>query len=142
MPELLHARPKQRRISLTPLVDVIFLLLIFFMLTSQIAPFSLISLSGIKAEDEATATVELPPNQSQPLFSAAALISVSNKGIAINGQRIANDELIEALAVLLNDGIEAVIISPRSSATVQDLISLLEIVKKSSFRSVTIRKSG
>ncbi len=139
---MLHARPKQRRISLTPLVDVIFLLLIFFMLTSQIAPFSLISLSGTKADDDATTTVELPATQPQSPLSAAALISVSDKGIAINGQQIADGELAGALVVLLNEGVEAVIISPRSSATVQDLISLLEIVKKLPFSLVTIRKSG
>ena len=138
----LPPRRVQRGISLTPLVDVIFLLLIFFMLTSQIAPFSLISFAGTKAAEDQVEQVDIPQPAEPGLASLGTLITVINGGISIKGRRIAHADIDRAMADLRKNGISAAIISPRSTATVQDLITVLEAVKRASFKSITIRKSG
>lgn len=140
MSQLLPPRKRQRGISLTPLVDVIFLLLIFFMLTSQIAPFSLISFVGTKAANKQLSQLDIPelPNRKTP--GLGALISVLNGGISINGRRVSHANIDPALAELRKQGFDSAVISPRKSATVQDLITVLESVKKASFATITIRK--
>jgi len=138
MSELLPPRQYRRGISLTPLVDVIFLLLIFFMLTSQIAPFSLISFGKAKIEKEVK-QLDVPTENSPEI--PGALITVLKGGIAVNGRRTSHADIDLVMAELRRDGIKSAIISPRTSASVQDLITVLEAVKKATFESVRIRKS-
>ncbi len=140
MAEFPPPRKFRRTISLTPLVDVIFLLLIFFMLTSQIAPFSLISFAGTKV-DQNTQQVVLPSSSEPTTIGLGALITVLNGGISINGQRTAHLYIDKAMADLRQTGVTTAIISPRSAASVQDLITVLEAVKKASFETIRIRNS-
>ncbi len=140
MSEFPLPRKFRRTISLTPLVDVIFLLLIFFMLTSQIAPFSLISFAGTKA-DQNTQQVDLPSSSKKTTIGLGALITVLNGGISINGQRTAHLNIDNAMTDLRQTGVTTAIISPRSTANVQDLITVLEAVKKASFETIRIRNS-
>ncbi len=138
MSDMLPALHRRRRISLTPLVDVIFLLLIFFMLTTQIAPFSLISLTGAARTDS-----QSPPVEPKPIVQKHdILIVVLNGGVAINGQVVLHADIDQALAQARNNGAETAIISPRSNANVQDLITVLEAVKKATFRSISLKKPG
>lgn len=141
MSEFPPPRKYRRSISLTPLVDVIFLLLIFFMLTSQIAPFSLISLAGIKPDRDAQ-QVDLPSGSELPPSGLGALVTVLNGGVSINGQRTAHLNIDKAMIKLRQTGVSTAIISPRSTATVQDLITVLEAVKKASFATIRIRHSN
>ena len=46
---LLEPRPRLVRIALTPLVDVVFILLLFFMLSSSFARWRVVSLTGVAA---------------------------------------------------------------------------------------------
>lgn len=142
MSELLPVTKPQRRFALTPLVDVIFLLLIFFMLTSQIAPFSTIALSAKNIGGEILPQSTRAPGNRTGTGKSSALITVLSGGIAINGERFAHWDIDEALATLQKSGIETVIISPRSTASVQDLITVLEAIKRASFLTATIRKPG
>ena len=140
MSEILPPRKYRRSISLTPLVDVIFLLLIFFMLTSQIAPFSLISFAGTQP-DKAAQQVDLPSPFEPSSPDLGALITVLSGGVSINGQRTAHLNIDKAMTNLRQTGASTAIISPRSTASVQDLITVLEAVKKASFATIRIRNS-
>ena len=142
MSELLPVMKPQRRIALTPLVDVIFLLLIFFMLTSQIAPFSLIS---FKAQ-EAPAAFDRPDEAQDPTArtqpASVVLVTVMNGGVSVEGSLTPAEKLDDLMADLRKRGFSAAIIAPRRDARVQDLISVLEAVKKASFATVSIRSGG
>ena len=140
MSELLPPRKIKRTISLTPLVDVIFLLLIFFMLTSQIAPFSIISFAGTKVDRNAQ-NIDLPSLTEPSSPGLGSLITVLNGGVLIDGQRTTHLNIDKAMADLLKSGVTTAIISPRSTASVQDLITVLEAVKKASFVTIRIRNS-
>lgn len=140
MPNIPPPIQHRRGISLTPLVDVIFLLLIFFMLTSQIAPFSLISFSGTKAEEKSGDTLPLPPTETNAAVNFGVLITVLNGSVAINGERSPHDKIDMVMKELRKNGVTTAIISLRTTATVQDLITVLEAVKKAKFETISIRK--
>jgi len=57
----LEPRPSKRLpIRLTPLIDVVFILLLFFMLTSRLSPMGIVQLETTSAESRTPSTEELP----------------------------------------------------------------------------------
>ncbi len=139
--DLLPPTPRQRPISLTPLIDVIFLLLIFFMLTSQTVPFSLIALSGMANKVDAS-TKARPSTPSRTVKSSYnLLITILPGEIIVNGNRHSLVDIDKTLQELRENGAKTAILSPRSSASVQDLIAVLEAARRTSFKSITIRRS-
>lgn len=130
---MLRRRRKPMRFMLMPLVDVIFLLLTFFLLSSSIAPFSSLMLDR---ESQASATAGAAPAE---VAGPDLLLSVGHGRVQANGRAIGLDGLPEYLAQLRQNGFETVMLFTRGSATVQDLVSVLDAVKKARFRSVMIR---
>ncbi|MDN5786748.1 biopolymer transporter ExbD [Pseudorhodobacter sp.] len=115
--------------ALTPLADAMFQLLIFFMLSSTLSPFSLIAL-----------TAGAPPGQSElqgkPQPEAVAIDASDNLVIwhLSRGQVRSGDQVLplDALAAivpaLLAKGTPDVLIYPTRSATVQDIATVLEVL--------------
>ncbi len=76
-----------RRISLTPLIDVVFLLLIFFMLASTFAQFRKIEFNTGQAGPAA-----------QPIAPGTAVVMLHADGtISLDGTRISLDDLVAKL---------------------------------------------
>ncbi|MBX3570562.1 MAG: biopolymer transporter ExbD [Rhizobiaceae bacterium] len=131
--------PRRRRASfvLTSLIDVIFLLVIFFMVTSQITPFSLIPLGAVASEGTAPPPAEQPP---APPVSVRILAGA----VSIGGRRVTMDELGEAFDALKSSGVDALVVSSTAAATVQDLVTVLEAARATAFADVTVinRRTG
>lgn len=106
-------RPR-RRLSMTSLIDVIFLLLLFFMLSSTFARFAEIEVSGGVASS--TAAGERPD----------VLLRYDGVEWRVNGLAIADDELEGELARLSDAGAETAVLLIRGEMTSQDLISAVE----------------
>lgn len=105
-----------RRLSLTPLIDVIFLLLLFFMLTSTFTRFAevpLVQTGGKNAE-----RIDKPP-----LF-----LRLSDEGLTVNGLVVTGD--VEAGVTALIDG-EAVsgLLSVGERVTSQQLVETLRVLQ-------------
>ena len=83
MPLEIH-RPRRRPLSLTSLIDVIFLLLLFFMLSSTFSRFGEVELSGAMRGGSASASDNL-------LF-----LSLDENALRLNGDEVGLEEL-EAL---------------------------------------------
>lgn len=127
-------RPRRVSFMLTPLIDVIFLLLIFFMLSSQIAPYSLLPLGGIAAEGGEPAAAPAEPG-------AAALplvVRVARGQVSLGGETLALADLKAAAGRLRREGVESYLLIPLASATIQDVVSALEALKAASATSVTL----
>lgn len=133
-----HVRRRRASFVLTSLIDVIFLLVIFFMVSSQITPFSIIALDPV-AQDAAAPLPATPPST-----SAAVSLRVMAGSVRIAGKLVAMDGLEAALAALKESGVKALIVVPTDSATVQDLVSVLEGIKAAGIESATVldRKGG
>jgi len=105
-------RPR-RRLSLTPMIDVVFLLLVFFMLASRFGHETVLQLN---LGGGAGAAWSGPPR----------LVDVGAAGaVKLNGVAIAPETLAEGLAALMPAPGDPVVLRARAGA-MQDLVAVME----------------
>ncbi|WP_291730394.1 biopolymer transporter ExbD [Leisingera sp. F5] len=104
--------PKRRRLSMTSLIDVIFLLLLFFMLTSTFSKFG---------EVELMAAGQGPgSNGKQMLF-----VTLGEQSLTLNGQPADLERIAGLIRLQPQSGGHLVLISPGADASSQRLVDLL-----------------
>ena len=109
---------RRRRLSLTSLIDVIFLLLLFFMLSSTFTRFAEIELSAAVAGAPA-------PSAEAPLF-----LQLGATDLRLNGAAVALEALAAALAPEATpDAPRALLVSLRDDVTAQRLTDLLAALR-------------
>lgn len=109
----LAPKVRRRRPSLTPMIDVVFLLLVFFMLASRFG---------------ADTTLAITPAQagSGAYNGAPRLIDVGPSGVIfLNGAPITWDALAPQVVELMTGPDDVVILRPKDGATVQDLTNVM-----------------
>lgn len=128
---------------LTPLADAMFQLLIFFMLSSNLAPYSLLTIrSGISGEEGAQPSgAEIPDQLNQPPANAA-IWTVEAGQVVAGGQRFDPDQLPALAQALALQPDAAVVLILRDTALVQDLSTVLEALTAAGVVSVQIAESG
>lgn len=120
---------KRKPLSLTSLIDVIFLLLLFFMLTSTFTRFAKVEISGGPAS---ASTGGKPPD---------VLIRVDDPaGWRINGQTLAEDAAILELARLQVAGAETAVLLVRGELTSQDLVSAVERIRRNTQLNLSVAR--
>lgn len=108
-----HSRHKSV-ISLTPLIDVVFILLIFFMLTSSFLDWHTLSL------DTSTATTPATPVEQTPF-----VVQLHEDEITLNGEAISLDALVEK-AQSRQPAEQPVSLQPMQATLVQRVIKVLD----------------
>ncbi|MEC9198175.1 MAG: biopolymer transporter ExbD [Pseudomonadota bacterium] len=113
---------RRRKPSLTPMIDVVFLLLVFFMLASRfgmeaVVPLPLAVQGG---------TYEGPPR----------LIDVSPASLALNGRP--TGDLIAAVAPLMSQPKDMLILRGRDGASLQRIVEVTEVLDKAGFTSIVL----
>jgi len=103
---------RRRRLSLTSLIDVIFLLLLFFMLSSTFSQFSEVELATAGQGQAAV-------SERRPIF-----VQLREDGLRVNAQEVPLDGLGEALAALM-EGEARALVSTGADVTAQRLTDLL-----------------
>jgi biopolymer transport protein ExbD len=106
-----------RRMSLTPMIDVVFLLLIFFMLASRFGMDVALPIAG-GSEGAATEWQGAP-----------RLVDVTPDGILLNGTDIDAAGLVAAVTDLLPEPSDAVILRPRDDADLQRLVTVMDALR-------------
>ena len=118
-------------IEITPLIDIVFLLVIFFVVTSKVGDSQFLSLDLPKTESFEYETVQ----------STNEIIITNNANIYVN-DRVFNindlDELEQAIFELENNG-DSVILSAESDSLHVWVISIMDILNKYGFNEVQIR---
>jgi biopolymer transport protein ExbD len=124
--------PRRRRFSfmLTPLVDVMFLLLLFFMLSSQTAPYGLLAVSG--------QTTTAGPANTAPSLQRDLVVSVGAGGARFNGKLFERAQLSTAVAQAITEGYNTAYIATARGATAQDLVNVVDMFKAAGFPRVLI----
>lgn len=133
--------PRRYRISLTPLADAMFNLLIFFMLSSNITPYSLLPLKGTTALPGAGAGAG-GSDAPQPLGSETAIWTVSEGQIIAGGQEFGLDRIAELTQSLTLLGTTSIVLIVRPEARVQDLTSVLEALSAGGITEVQLAGRG
>lgn len=141
----LPQRPPRYKFALTPLADAMFQLLIFFMLSSSLTPYSLITLrSGaeVTVEGEGGTEAATPPSHSTPLGDRV-LWTVDNRAVIVNDQVFDPEDLIDLAAAIGTDDDPAdVILILRPTAQVQDVAWVLEALRGGNIASVQVTRAG
>jgi biopolymer transport protein ExbD len=118
-------------LSLTPLIDVVFILLVFFMLVSQFATWR-------QVEMRPQATLGEHTTDLAPLI----ITLDANNTLTING-RLAEDasDAASEAARTLSEG-QMVVLRPLEGTTIQPVISLLEALTDADVTNVRVDKQG
>lgn len=118
-------------IEITPLIDIVFLLVIFFVVTSKVGDSQFLSLDLPKTESF----------QYEAVQSTNEIIITNNANIYVN-DRVFNindlDELEQAIFELENNG-DSIILSAESDSLHVWVISIMDILNKYGFNEVQIR---
>ena len=118
-------------IEITPLIDIVFLLVIFFVVTSKVGDSQFLSLDLPKTESF----------QYEAVQSTNEIIITNNANIYVN-DRVFNindlDELEQAIFELENNG-DSIILSAESNSLHIWVISIMDILNKYGFNEVQIR---
>lgn len=132
----LPQKPRQYKFVLTPLADAMFQLLIFFMLSSSLAPYSLLTIrSG--AEGSFANTPGTPENTTATSFGDVAIWNVASDGITVGGQQFGFGTLPDLVAAL-SDAEITILLILRDTAVVQDLARVIEALTTAGITNVQV----
>lgn len=107
-------RPR-RRPNLTPMIDVVFLLLVFFMIASRFG---------------AEGAVPLAASGGGGVYSGPPrLVEFGGEGIALNGVTLSVDALAAALAPLMSGPEDVIVLRGRGPSDLQSLIEVMEVLR-------------
>ncbi len=122
---------KSFSIEITPLIDIVFLLVIFFVVTSKVGDSQFLSLNLPKTESFQYKTVQ----------SVNEIVIINNGNIYINDNIFSIEDLNkldQAIFELENDG-DSVILSAESDSLHVWVITVMDILNKYGFDQVQIR---
>lgn len=124
-----HEARTRSMISLTPLIDVVFILLLFFMLASNFNVESSLSLR----------TTDQHPAHSSGLAPASSLQLMPGELVNLDGLMLDKDSLLEALTQWhADDARHALSISVADGVSVQQLLDLIALVEDSGLNRITM----
>ena len=115
---------RRRRMSLTPMIDVVFLLLVFFMLAARFGIEGAVELSL----GGGSGVYEGPPR----------LVDIYPGDIRLNGTSLGQDALVPALNDLMDSPSDIVVLRTREGANVQSLIDVMELLSGAGFDALVL----
>ena len=128
---------------MTPLADAMFQLLIFFMLSASLTPYSLLTLRSASEtlDDDPSGNSSPGPGGAAPSFSSdVAIWRVERQGIIAGGQRVPIeniDALAEAIAEI---GAVHLLLIVLPDASVQDVSTVLARLQRANVQSVQVSR--
>ena len=118
-------------IEITPLIDIVFLLVIFFVVTSKVGDSQFLSLDLPKTESFNYKTVQ---TSNEIVISNDGSIYINDKLININNLDVLEQEIFE-----LNNNGELLILSAESESLHLWVITVMDILNKYGFNEIQIR---
>lgn len=121
----LPTSPRRRRPSLTPMIDVVFLLLVFFMLASRFGAEGAIPISGATGTD---GSYNGPPR----------LVDVLPDRVLLNGSDIRELTLVTQLERLMQSPEDTVVLRARGGADVQRVVDVMQNLAAAGYPSLVV----
>ena len=116
-------------INIAPLIDIVFLLLIFFMLASEFTDFKTIDMVSPNQSNKEINKTKLPIIIE---LSKNGIININNKEIEFNKLSITVDEM------LVNKNINKVVISTPNETKVNVLIKIVDIIRSLGIENIAL----
>lgn len=144
---VLPRRNRRYRFSMTPLADVMFQLLIFFMLSANIAPYSMLNvrtgaLAGGGGSNQSDPDTQTDPGRTTDIRSTAVWTLDETGTILASGQRFDAARLPALADALLAQGTHDVLVVLRRGVPVQRLVTVLQTLAARGITSVQIANGG
>lgn len=114
----------KKRLGLAPMIDVVFLLLVFFMLASQFGRDRAVPL----ATGGAGTAYQGPPR----------LVLVTAEGLRLNGMPVEAEALAGQLNGLTREKTDTIILQPDASASLQQLMDAAGLLTAAGFTSLAV----
>lgn len=118
------AQPR-RRPSLTPMIDVVFLLLVFFMLAARFGQDGALDL---RIAGTGTTEWQGPPR----------LVQVGEDGLRLNGMGMAEEEMITSLSRLVETRADLVLIAADDGVPLQRLLDVMADLEGAGFTALAL----
>ena len=115
--------PPRRRPSLTPMIDVVFLLLVFFMLAARFG-----ITGAVPVSTSGGAGYEGPPR----------LVEVTEGGVTLNGQQVDASDLPAALQPLVSAPDDAIVLRAGGSVDLQRLVDVMTALRSAGFTRLVL----
>ncbi|MFB9148366.1 ExbD/TolR family protein [Roseovarius ramblicola] len=113
-----------RRPSLTPMIDVVFLLLVFFMLAARFGH----DLSLPVATGGGDAAYDGPPR----------LVAIGPDALTLNGQTVTPGTLPKALEPLMSDPSDIVVLRPEAGVALARLIAVSDALRAAGLTRIVV----
>lgn len=113
--------------ALTPLADVMFQLLIFFMLSTSLAPYALLPLGGAPPAGDGAA--ETQPNTDAASFDRPQIWHLGRNSLRVGNERGTLADAPDLVAAAQGLGVGEVLLFPSQAATAQDVATVLEALQ-------------
>ena len=129
---LANPQPRRRNlISLTPLIDVVFILLVFFMLASNFLEWRSISLNAPAETTGRGSSIE-----------GSILVEIRADGLRMSGLPISLEELGEKILIQLKKAPDRVIfVKPAPSVTLQETVAILDVLTEAGANNISLIKA-
>jgi biopolymer transport protein ExbD len=119
----LTQQTRRRRIGLTPMIDVVFLLLVFFMLAAR---FGVTDAIPVKLSGGGTQSYEGPPR----------LVTVLPDALRVNG--IDTPDPVAALTPLMGEETDIILLRARDGASVQALLDAMGALRDAGWTNLVV----
>ena len=122
---------RKRSINITPLIDIIFLLVVFFMLTSEFITSQVFDLNVSSISDK---------NQVQDTDGAIVISLTKGNQFILNGNSFDISRLKSKIGSLVKEDKErSIILASNDGVNVQSLVSAMDQIKKSGGVNISLR---
>ncbi len=119
------SRPR-RAPSLTAMIDVVFLLLVFFMLASRFGTETHVPL------------LAAAPAGSAPYSGPPRLVDILPDGVRLNGQAVQPDDLAARLSALTGAPGDTIVLRARDGASLQRLVDVVGPLRAAGFTGLAL----
>lgn len=114
----------RHRMSLTPMVDVVFLLLIFFMLAARFGAEGVIAIASVTGSAEYS--------------GAPRLVDILPDSVRLNGVPVEERSLAASVTRLTEEPDDLIVLRPRGDADVQRLVNVMNLLQSSGLTRLAI----
>lgn len=131
LPNPSRHRRRRSTIGLTPLIDVVFILLLFFMLASSFDEWRSI---GLEPPASATAGQN---------WNGALLVEVRKDGLRVSGRQLSLTELVSRVAARLErEPDQRILIKPGKRVSLQETVIVFDGIAETGARNVSLTGSS